>query len=310
MILIALLLLIAAFPLHAQAPYTEENLLAFYRYDKSQPLEASFDTLRETSQLYEIKVTFNSIRQERVPAMLYIPRTATPSSPLPCVFWLHGYGGSKEETRGMMILIQQLGYAFICLDAQYHGERRRPTKDMYSLDLVQDRYALAQTVIDHRRALDLLETMPEIDPDRIGLVGGSMGAIIGALLAGVDSRIKVSILVSGGGGWVEMIRISDLGPATLMRGYLRGYYQIVDRLLDPVDPINLIHRVHTLQMHHGTEDVTVPYSTGVALFEKAGEPKEFYSYPGEDHYSIIRGESLYLIIVRAVNWLNQHLRGK
>jgi len=77
-----------------------------------------------------------------------------------------------------------------------------------------------------------------------------------------------------------------------------------------VDPINLIHRVHTLQMHHGTEDVTVPYSTGVALFEKAGEPKEFYSYPGEDHYSIIRGESLYLIIVRAVNWLNQHLRGK
>lgn len=46
-----------------------------------------------------------------------------------------------------------------------------------------------------------------------------------------------------------MIKISDLEPAILMRSYLRGHYQIVDRLLNPVDPINFIHRVHALQMH-------------------------------------------------------------
>ena len=70
---------------------------------------------------------------------------------------------------------------------------------------------------------------------------------------------------------------------------------------------NLIQRGHAIQIHHGTEDVTVPYSTGIALFEKAGEPKEFHSYPGEDHYSISRGESLNLIVIHAVIWLNKHL---
>jgi len=305
---IVLLFTIAISPLHAGDIYTEENLLTFYRYDKSQPLEAKFDTTGGgIPECYEIKVSFRSIHQERVPALLYIPKKATPASPVPCVFWLHGYSGNKKVDKDMLSIMAYYGYAVISLDAQYHGERKKITKDMYSLDLVQNRYAFAQTIIDHRRALDLLETIAEIDSDRIGLLGGSMGAILGALLAGVDDRIKAAVLVSGGGGWAEMIKGSDLKPSDPIRKYLRGNYPIVDRLLGPVDPINLIHRACAVQMHHGTEDVTVPYATGLALFERAAEPKEFHSYPGEDHYSISEGDSLILVVIRTINWLNKHL---
>ena len=303
-----LLFTMAITPLHAGDIYTEENLLTFYRYDKTQPFEAIFDTTGGgTPECYEIKVSFKSIHQERIPAMLYIPKKATPASPVPCVFWLHGYSGNKKIDKDILSLMAYYGYAVMSLDAQYHGERKKPTKDMYSLDLVQNRYAFAQTIIDHRRALDLVETIAEIDSDRIGLLGGSMGAILGALLAGVDDRIKAAVLVSGGGDWAEMIKGSDLKPSDPIRKYLRDNYQLVDRLLGPVDPINLIHRACAVQMHHGTEDITVPYATGLALFDRAVEPKEFHSYPGEDHYSISEGNSLILVVGRTINWFNQHL---
>jgi len=303
-----LLFTMAITPLHAGDIYTEENLLTFYRYDKTQPFEAIFDTTGGgTPECYEIKVSFKSIHQERIPAMLYIPKKATPASPVPCVFWLHGYSGNKKIDKDILSLMAYYGYAVMSLDAQYHGERKKPTKDMYSLDLVQNRYAFAQTIIDHRRALDLVETIAEIDSDRIGLLGGSMGAILGALLAGVDDRIKAAVLVGGGGDWAEMIKGSDLKPSDPIRKYLRDNYQLVDRLLGPVDPINLIHRACAVQMHHGTEDITVPYATGLALFDRAVEPKEFHSYPGEDHYSISEGNSLILVVGRTINWFNQHL---
>ena len=41
---IILLFSIAITPLYAGDIYNQENLLNFYRYDKTQPLEASFDT--------------------------------------------------------------------------------------------------------------------------------------------------------------------------------------------------------------------------------------------------------------------------
>ena len=67
---IALLFAMAITPLHALDIYTEENLFAFYRYDKTQPLEAIFDkTGGGNPECYEIKVSFKSIHQERVSAL-------------------------------------------------------------------------------------------------------------------------------------------------------------------------------------------------------------------------------------------------
>ncbi|MDZ7262016.1 MAG: acetylxylan esterase [candidate division KSB1 bacterium] len=291
--------------------YSESNLLDFYRYDKTQPFEATLDTAKELVLVhYKINVTFKSIHNETVTARLYIPTWATPETPTPCVFWLHGYGGNKDIPDEAFLILGPLGYAFMSLDAQYHGARHRPAKDIFSLDLVQGRYALAQTVIDYRRAMDFLETLPQIDSNRMGLIGASMGGIIGALLAGVDERIKVAVLIAGGGDWEQIIRTSQHFTGPPLRDYLRGQYLILHRFLDPVDPINFIHRLKVplaLQMHHGTEDVTVPYATARTLFDKAGEPKEFWSYSGKDHFSLFAGFNSYYIALRTIRWLKKYL---
>ena len=58
--------------------------------------------------------------------------------------------------------------------------------------------AAVGTVVAARLAVDALQSLPEVDDDRIGLVGWSAGARIGAILAGVDRRIEAFDLLSGG----------------------------------------------------------------------------------------------------------------
>jgi len=293
---------------HGVSFYSEENILDFYKYDKSQPFEATMDTVGMAVINHVINVTFLSAHGERVPAKLWMPQWATAKNKTPVIFWLHGYGGNKDIDDAVFWGLSSLGSAFMALDAQYHGDRRDPDKAMYSLDLMQDRYALAQTVLDYRRAIDFISQFPNVDTTRIGILGGSMGGIVGAMLAGVDDRIKVSVIIVGAGHWSEMLKLSDHQTAPALRDYLHGHYQMIDRILMPVDPLTLIHRVSHLQMHNGTLDMTVPYPMAVELFQHATEPKEFYAYAGHDHESIFNDfGATFVLVQRAIRWYKKYL---
>jgi hypothetical protein len=52
--------------------------------------------------------------------------------------------------------------------------------------------------IDIRRLIDWAETRPEIDSARIGIIGFSMSALVGANVAGNDPRIHTAVYVLGG----------------------------------------------------------------------------------------------------------------
>ena len=52
---------------------------------------------------------------------------------------------------------------------------------------------------DLRRTIDVLASRPEIDPDRIGVTGISLGGIIAATAAGGEPRINRAALVLAGG---------------------------------------------------------------------------------------------------------------
>ena len=75
--------------------------------------------------------------------------------------------------------------AVLALDAQYHGERisandyENPGAMLFERKWYNwTREMVLQTTVEHRRAIDYLATRPEIDVERIGLLGHSMGGII------------------------------------------------------------------------------------------------------------------------------------
>src|SRR5438094_924448 len=70
-------------------------------------------------------------------------------------------------------------------------------------ELERERRLAAADVIAVRRAIDYLSSLPQVDPMRIAFVGWSLGARTGAILAGVEPRLRVLVLMSAGASPVE-----------------------------------------------------------------------------------------------------------
>ena len=291
--------------------YNLDDLFDFYDYDPSQPLNATEELIESTFFHDRYAVAFESVHGETVTGNLIVPKAfwAGPG-PYPTILYLHGYGGSSTIEGWLSDLIYLIEiihgdpYVIFAIDAQYHGERSVPGRDIFSLNFIQDRAALATTVIDERRAVDYLLTHPDVQGDEIHLLGVSMGAILGALTMSVEHRLDAASLIVGGGNWTELVSASQLPPAIPMREALNEHYETIPRYFDPVDPINLIAFASpnvALQMHNGTLDDIVP--TGQQLYDAAGPPKEIYWYLA-DHYTII----LYslTIVDRSLNWFEIH----
>jgi len=105
----------------------------------------------------------------------------------PLVVMAHGHGGSRQEGGGYQLLAETLalrGVASIRMDFPGCGDSTEPFTNNNLSNMLQDlqaarKYAVAQ---------------PEIDADRVGLLGYSMGGRLAVLLAEIDSSYKVMAL--------------------------------------------------------------------------------------------------------------------
>ena len=178
-------------------------LQEFFEYDKSIPLNDKTVFTQEFKDYIRYKVVFTSIRNKRVPGYLAIPKTG--NAPYPLILGCHGGYGSKDnfwevlDKHNFLKPVLSAGYALFILDAVYHGDRIADNDydNVYKILSEGLKYAFSDliinTAVDYRRALDYLATRPDIDMERIGVFGHSMGGIMTFLLTGMDERIKVAV---------------------------------------------------------------------------------------------------------------------
>jgi predicted esterase len=111
----------------------------------------------------------------------------------PAVIVLHGTGGKKEEQMDWLKDLAGRGFVAVAIDARYHGERGDPAK--YNAAIAQafadgkSHPLYYDEVWDQMRLIDYLQTRPQIDPKRIGMIGISKGGIESWLTAAVDPRV-------------------------------------------------------------------------------------------------------------------------
>ncbi|MFA6449256.1 MAG: acetylxylan esterase [bacterium] len=290
----------------------DARMLAVFNYDAKAPLNERWAALTDGPSYKLYKIVYESANGEKVPALFYEPKEAR--APYPCIIMQHGYSGAKEDSKGMGVLqITRAGYAVLAIDAQYHGERRAPGKDIFSTDIPEDAKAMTQTVIDLRRAVDLLKKRKGVDPNRISYIGVSMGAILGSIFAGVETRVKAPVLVVGGGDWKTLVGLSQIGPAKIMRRELEaGNLPSIDKLaaeLSFVEPLNFIWRIspRPVLLMNNKHDRIVPTEANRLLQEKAREPKEIVwldGIPGDPTGHI---PPLNEMISKALEWWGKQL---
>jgi dienelactone hydrolase len=145
-----------------------------------------------------MKISFAVENNDRVPAYLLIPFNH--KKPLPGILCLHqttkigkeepaGLGGSPNLNYALELA--RRGYVTLAPDYPNFGE--------YSFDPYSNGYVSAtmKGIWNHMAAVDLLQSIPEVDPERIGCIGHSLGGHNSLFLAVFDTRIKVIVTSCG-----------------------------------------------------------------------------------------------------------------
>lgn len=164
--------------------------------ERRVPLDVQVLQTEELPTLVRKKITYAATKDYRVPAYLLVPRGLT--SPAPAMLCLHGTGGPRGRTAGLgadypryTLELAERGYVTIAPDYTLLGENQTdPAKVGFDSGTMAG-------IWNHMRAVDLLESLSEVDPQRIGCVGVSLGGHNSLFVAAFDPRLKVIVSSSG-----------------------------------------------------------------------------------------------------------------
>lgn len=127
-------------------------------------------------------VAFEAQDGRRMTAELYVPEGATAASPAPGVLAVHGYINDRETQSPYAIELARRGYVVLAIDQPGHGNSDPPA------------FAAGYGGPD---GLAQLRSLPMVDPDRIALIGHSMGGWAVLIAAGTAPDDYDAVAISG-----------------------------------------------------------------------------------------------------------------
>lgn len=197
--------------------------------------------------------------------------------PFAGIVYLHGSETNRNDFLDEAVAMAHGGAVSVVIDAPFArtGESRRD----FLLDFgppERERDMNAQTIIDLRRAYDLLAARPDVDASRLGFVGHSWGASAGAILAAVDPRPSALVLISGRPSWTGFLRDStDAWVQQYREVYGPEKWAHYLTVLASFDALAEIGRVDgaRLYLQYGTLDEVVPVPVSQQLRDAAPTAK-------------------------------------
>jgi dienelactone hydrolase len=272
-----------------ERPVSDEAFEAFkinYEYDP-EPIDATLTVADTTEDWIVQEWSYDAAYEEdRVLANLYLPREGSP--PYQAIVYMPGSGAITTGSRladfretFRLDFILKTGRAVIlpAYDGAYN--RQDPTLTT-SRASPTHRHAefTAHWVKDLRRSIDFLESLPEIDAEKIAYWGSSWGGRLGAIMLSMEPRLKTGIL------------------------YLGGFRP--EQALPVADDLNFVPRVtQPVVMINGREDHLRPFEASqLPFFELLGTEagqKEHKVFPG-GHF-VPQAD----MIRETLDWLDRYL---
>jgi dienelactone hydrolase len=210
----------------------------------------------------------------------------------PGVVVLHILGADFALSRYLSARLAERGVAALFVKLPYYGERRPAgsPKKFLSADIERSIRSMQQGVCDVRRASAWLASRPEIDPERLGVTGISLGGIVGALAAEADPTVNRAVFLLAGGDLARILwEMPEPEAARYRARWVESGRTLADlkALTDPYDPLTHARRLvgKRILMIAGTVDEVIPPSSARALWEAAGRPPIRWYDCG--HYSAV-----------------------
>jgi dipeptidyl aminopeptidase/acylaminoacyl peptidase len=195
-----------------------------------------------------------------------------PSRNRAAIILVHGTGAERSSLLFETGFLSQAGFGVLAVDLPGQGASEGRTRWG-----VPERHAISA-------AVDWLRARGEVDPQRIGGFGFSMGAYVLTQAAVLDRRLRAVALVSSPNEVVEhnWLATAKWGLLTQVPCYLalRAYGQSLD-----MPPKNVIGSIapRAVLIVGGDLDPLVPAFIARQLFSAAGSPKELWLVPRAHH---------------------------
>lgn len=251
------------------------------------------------------------VRTHVVPLKLWLPLDPVVSAP--AAIFGHGLGSPPEEGEVVADQAAPAGVITVAFPALKHVGHPTFEEGSNQIDIILDFFSLdperrgsldpgilrdhgRQTVWERLQVLRYLKSAPDIDgdgepdvdPDQLGYVGGSLGAIMGPQFLAGASDLRVSVLAMPGGRLGNLLTASGLfllvfegqRPPEMTKAGLRRFIPVAQMLIDPGDPATfgrLALREHpeprpSVLVSVAIDDGVVPNSSSYDVARALGVP--------------------------------------
>jgi alpha-beta hydrolase superfamily lysophospholipase len=270
----------------------------------------------------------------RLAGVLHAPDGA--SRRRPAFLVLHGFGSNKDSGGSVTTatMLAELGYVALRFDMRGCGESEGPRGRVICLEQVEDT----------KHALSYLAARPEVEPERIAVIGQSFGAAVAVYAAGVDARVAACVSSGGWGDGVKKFRKQHESPEAWARftammeegrrkrergetlmvprydivpipSHLRNNLSTGSIMEFPFDVVESMYEFRAndvvgriaprpLLLLHPANDSVTPTEQSIDLFTRAGQPTDLHLVAGVDHFLFSEKNPLVVNLVR--HWLDRY----
>ena len=201
------------------------------------------------------------------------------------VLLMHGAWGSRRQMTERARVLQAHGYAVLLIDLRGHGETGGGRITFGKME-----------ALDAAAAVDWLHA--RLPRSRVGVIGVSLGgaaALLGPTPLPVDALVLESVYSDIGAALSNRLRVA-LGPwvgpvatpvlSAAFQTLLPPILGVTPAELRPADRIGGV--TAPVLVASGDIDERTPLTEAQALFDRAPEPKQFWSVPGAAHVDLER----------------------
>lgn len=248
------------------------------------------------------KINLSNEVVEGIPVLIC---TNESNNPKPLIILSHGFLCKKEDWKEYMVELAEVGYYTVALDNRLHGERKG--FDAVTSEEGIDFYKICRTIKDNADditvLIDYFTAKPEIDKDRIGMVGVSMGGFTTYRAVVIDKRIKVAVPIISSPTWEDIPGdyYADNNPEIFknLSDFSKQYGP--SNFIDKFYPTALFIQVGSEDKHFNVEKLKLFHQNVKEFYKNDLSKLELIIYDGIAH------EFTDVMWNNAKAWLNKYL---
>jgi len=219
------------------------------------------------------------------------------------IVYVHGFQAERSWLLSQARYLIDAGYGAILFDLRNHGQSGGTIT----------RFGASEWH-DVEGAVNYLSTRSEVNLDKLGIMGRSMG---GAVIIRAASEMQVFKFVIAQSTYTDLPSLIDQvfplssGLPAFPFASLSSFFAEQETGVK-MSELDSLARIKTLgdtpvMIIHGTEDEWVPFSHGQALYEAVQGPKVFYAVEGAPHYPLLPYDEVGLPNA-LVSFVNQYFK--